>query len=129
MRGFWDRVLLTTMFVRWYQTDRYGGAFTYTLPGLTPGLIYGVRLHFAETYWAAAGKREFNVAINGNSVLTNFDIFSSAGGADIAVVKDFTATANAAGQIVIAYNRKGERTRSEEIWLHQSPPPLHLPCR
>ncbi len=87
-----------------YQTYRYGGGFTYTIPGLTVGGNYTVRLHFAETYWTAAGKRVFNVAINGATVLSNFDIFSSAGGPNIAVVKDFPATANASGAIVIAFS-------------------------
>ncbi|MBV8437394.1 MAG: hypothetical protein JOY95_07780 [Silvibacterium sp.] len=86
-----------------YQTDRYGGAFTYTLPALQPGAAYTVRLHFAEAYWTAAGKRLFNVAINGRQVLSNFDIFATAGGANIAVVRDFSATANSAGQIVVAF--------------------------
>jgi hypothetical protein len=87
-----------------YQTYRYGGGFTYTIPGLTVGGNYTIRLHFAETYWTAAGKRLFNVAINGATVLSNFDIFATGGGANIAVVKDFLATANANGAIVIAFS-------------------------
>jgi len=85
-----------------YQTDRYQ-AFTYTIPGLTAGVSYTVNLHFAEIYWTATGKREFNVLINGTQVLTNFDIFAAAGGENIAIVKTFTATANASGQIVIQF--------------------------
>ena len=45
-----------------YQSNRYGN-FTYTIPGLTAGGSYTVRLHFAESYWTAAGKRTFNVLI------------------------------------------------------------------
>jgi hypothetical protein len=37
-----------------YQTERYGN-FTYTIPGLTPGASYTVRLHFAEIYWNGPG--------------------------------------------------------------------------
>jgi fibronectin type 3 domain-containing protein len=88
-----------------YQTDRFGGNFTYTLPGLTPGASYAIRLHFAETFWTAAAKRQFNVAINGLSVLSNFDIFASAGGANKALVETFTTTANSSGQVVIAFTR------------------------
>jgi hypothetical protein len=85
-----------------YQTQRFGNV-TYTLPGFTPGASYTVRLHFAETYWTAAGSREFNVLINGTQVLTSFDIFATAGGANIAVAEQFSTTANSAGQIVIQF--------------------------
>jgi alpha-L-fucosidase 2 len=83
-----------------YQSNRYN-APTYTIGGLTAGTSYTVRLHFAETYWTAAGQREFNLSINGAQVLTDFDIFATAGGENIATVKQFTATANSSGQIVI----------------------------
>ena len=36
-------------------------------------------LHFAETYFTAEGDREFNVAINGTTVLTNLDIYATVG--------------------------------------------------
>ena len=85
-----------------YQTQRYGN-FTYTLPGFTAGTSYTVRLHFAEIYWTAAGSRVFDVYINGIEVLTNFDIFAAAGGENIAIVEQFSATANASGQIVIQF--------------------------
>ncbi len=86
-----------------YQTERYGSSFNYTLPALTAGASYTVRLHFAEIYWTKAGQRVFNVAINGTNVLSNFDIVQTAGGPMIAVVKTFTASATSAGQIVIAF--------------------------
>ena len=63
-----------------YQSNRYGN-FSYAVPGLTAGKMYTVRLHFAETYWTAAGQRVFNVSINGQQVLSNFDIIASAGAA------------------------------------------------
>ncbi|HEX3963207.1 MAG TPA: malectin domain-containing carbohydrate-binding protein, partial [Trebonia sp.] len=37
-----------------YQHNRYGN-FTYTVPGLTAGASYAVRLDFAEEYWTTAG--------------------------------------------------------------------------
>jgi hypothetical protein len=85
-----------------YQTQR-DGTFTYTIPGMVANSQHTVLLHFAEIYETAAGKREFNVAINGTNVLTNFDQFAAAGGEYIAVVKSFTATANSSGQIVVAF--------------------------
>jgi beta-galactosidase len=85
-----------------YQSARQG-ASTYTVPGLTAGNSYTVRLHFAELYFSAAAGRQFNVAINGTTVLTNFDIYATAGAAYTAVVQNFTATANSSGQIVISF--------------------------
>lgn len=85
-----------------YQAEREG-VFTYTVPGFAAGSTHVVSLHFAELYFTATASREFNVAINGKSVLTNFDIVAAAGGARKAVVEQFTTTANASGQIVIAF--------------------------
>ena len=85
-----------------YQHNRYGN-FTYTIPGLTAGASYTVRLHFAEEYWTTAGSRTFNVLINGTQVLTNFDIFATAGGEYIGVIEPFTATASSTGTVTIQF--------------------------
>src|SRR5579862_8510792 len=85
-----------------YQHNRYGN-FTYTIPGLTAGASYTVRLHFAEEYWTSAGSRTFNVLINGTQVLTNFDIFATAGGENIGVAESFTATASSSGTLTIQF--------------------------
>jgi hypothetical protein len=86
-----------------YQTERSGDP-TYTLPNLTPGGTYTVRLDFAELDASAAGQKLMNVSINGTQVLTNFDIFATAGGMYKAVAETFTATANSYGQIVISFS-------------------------
>jgi len=86
-----------------YQTERSGNNFTYTIPGLNPGTPYTVRLHFAEWAFSSPGVRLFNVTINDQQVLTNFDIYATAGGQNKAVVEQFTTTANSSGQIVITY--------------------------
>ena len=88
-----------------YQTAIQGTGFSYTIPNLTPGGTYQVRLHFAEFQYLAAGQRQFNVAINGQPVLTNFDIFKTAGGNDKANVQEFLATADASGQVTIAFTQ------------------------
>jgi len=85
-----------------YRTERWSPT-TYTIPNLTPGDSYTVRLHFAETAFAAAGQRAFNVAVNGAPVLINFDIFAAAGGEFIANVQQFKATADSSGTIALAF--------------------------
>ncbi len=62
-----------------------------------------MRLHFAEEYWTTAGSRTFNVLINGTQVLTNFDIFATAGGEYKAVIEPFTATASSTGTVTIQF--------------------------
>jgi hypothetical protein len=86
-----------------YQHNRYGN-FTYSIPGYTPGATYTIRLHFAETYWTTAGSRIFNVLIDGTQVLTNFDIFATAGGEYKAVVEQFTEVAPTNGTFTIQFS-------------------------
>ena len=76
-----------------YQTQRFGN-FQYQFA--VPSGAYTVNLKFAEFWWASPGQRIFNVAINGQTVLSNFDIFAAAGGGLIAVDKAFTVTATSA---------------------------------
>jgi fibronectin type 3 domain-containing protein len=86
-----------------YQSQRYSGPFTYTIPGLTAGAGYTVRLHFAEFVQNGAGLRTFNVAINGTTVLANFDVFATAGGFEKALVEQFNTTADSSGNITITF--------------------------
>ena len=83
-----------------YQTCRYGPAFNYVVS--VPNGTYAVTLKFAEPSRTAAGQRTFNAGINGSTVLSNFDIFATAGGKDIAVDKTFAVTVTD-GQINIAF--------------------------
>ena len=60
-----------------FQTERYG-ALKYEVP-VTANGRYTVRMYFAEIYQTAAGTRSFSVAIEGNNVLTDIDLYSLAG--------------------------------------------------
>ena len=63
-----------------YQTYRWAnfqGGFSYNVP-LANG-NYIVTLKFAENYWSAAGKRAFNVSMQGTQVITNLDIYAKVG--------------------------------------------------
>ena len=84
-----------------YQTCRYGN-FSYTLP--VPNGSYTVTLKFAEPTRFGSGLRQFNVAINNVSVLSNFDIFAQAGGGNIAIDKSFPVSVSG-GQIVLQFSQ------------------------
>lgn len=97
-----------------YKTERYGASFSYVFPKLStsPTTVYIVRLHFAEYMFNAPGKRYFNVTINGQTALSNYDVFAAAGGQYKAAVESFSTSADASGKITINFV-KG--TNSAEI--------------
>src|SRR6185295_18105131 len=82
-----------------YQTERYG---TFQYQFAVPNGAYTVNLKFAELYFTATGQRRFNVAINGNTVLTNFDVVAAAGGGLKAVDKAIPVAVTG-GQIAIQF--------------------------
>jgi hypothetical protein len=84
------------------QTNRHG-QMAYRVGGFTPGSPRSVTLYFVEHFWTVAGKRLFNVIINGNQVLSDFDVFADAGGQYIAVRHTFTTTANSSGEVVVQF--------------------------
>ena len=81
-----------------FQTTRWdarGGAeLSYNIPVAAGD--YQVRLYFAEIYGATSrvGARVFNVDIEGQRVLTDFDVFSEAGAANKGIVRTFDVTSD-----------------------------------
>ncbi len=64
-----------------------------TLRNLAPGRAT-VELFFGEESWQEAGRRVFDVAINGQVLLKDFDVFKEAGGRYRALVKTFEVELN-----------------------------------
>ena len=86
-----------------YLTDRTG-TFSYTFGSLTPGANYRVRLHLSDPTDNAAGKRVFNVTVNGTTEPQNIDIVSqaqSALGVIDGLVSDPTGTTPLAATITV----------------------------
>jgi len=82
------RNILNTIDDTLYLSVYAGTAIGYSIP--VENATYSVKLHFAECSVSGLGNRLFNVSMNGSPVLTNFDIFATAGGMDTPVVKSFT---------------------------------------
>jgi hypothetical protein len=59
-----------------YQSERFGD-FAYNVP--LPNGSYVVTLHFAELYWQKAGRRVFDVEIEGTEVVSNLDLVATVG--------------------------------------------------
>lgn len=85
---------------------RTTSSMVYTLPGLLPGKLYHVRLHFAEIEAAkfSMDARKFDVRLNDILVLHNFDVFAAAGAGNKAVIKELTFFADPAGQLAIRFD-------------------------
>jgi hypothetical protein len=98
---------------------------TYTIPNLSGAQT--VTLYFAETYVTAAGQRLFNVSINGATVLSNFDIYASAGGSNRAIARTFNVTANSSGQVVIAFTAQTENPKINGITVAGGSTPTPTP--
>jgi hypothetical protein len=76
-----------------YQRERYSTNSSGVLYQFDcPEGVYEITMLEAETYWSAAGKRLFNVFIQGRQVLTNFDIYAGAGGMNLPLTLVFTNT-------------------------------------
>ncbi len=59
-----------------YQSERSGNmGYTISLPNGE----YDVTLMFAEIFWSEAGKRRFNVSVEGNQLISNLDILAKVG--------------------------------------------------
>jgi Malectin domain len=86
-----------------YQHERWSSndtpPLTYTIP--VPAGGYTLNLLFSEDFATAAGQRTFNVLVNGTQLLTNFDIFATAGGEFIANTQSFNVIST--GNIVIQF--------------------------
>lgn len=59
-----------------YQSERYG-TYRYEIP--VTNATYSILLHFAELYHNAAGARVFNLSVEGQAILSDFDLFAMAG--------------------------------------------------
>lgn len=98
-----------------YQSERYGD-FTYdvTLPDGT----YEVTLKFAEIYHSSDGQRQFDVALEGNQVVTNLDIHSQVG-ADRSYVLTRQATVSD-GELTIAFNTDVDNAKVSAIVVREA---------
>jgi len=77
-----------------YQSERWqpSGVIPVHYQFPVPNGTYTLTMKFAELYWTAPGKRVFNIVVNGQTVIQNFDEFAAAGGRFTAVDRSVTVT-------------------------------------
>jgi len=92
-----------------FQTARQDGSagspMEWNFGGLVNGARYAVRLYFAEIAASpGVGQRVFDVSIEGQTVLDDFDIYAEAG-ENTGVVKTFVVTAGSDGNLDIDFSK------------------------
>jgi GH35 family endo-1,4-beta-xylanase len=62
-----------------YQTERWNNYLAYAIP-VESGKEYKLTLKFAEIFFGSSGSRLFDVRVEGQLFLKNYDVFAEAGG-------------------------------------------------
>jgi hypothetical protein len=114
-RGLISNAITGTADPTLYQNERYSlndlPAMVYTIPA--PSGTYTLNLYFSENYVTAVGQRLFNIKVNGTPVLTNFDIFATAGAMHAAVIKTFAVSSK--GTILIEFDHTNPAVQNPKI--------------
>jgi uncharacterized repeat protein (TIGR02059 family) len=76
-----------------YKSERWYSFISYNIP-VEKDKNFKVTLKFAEIYFSKAESRLFDVVINGQKVLSNFDVYANAGGKNIAIDTTFSIYSN-----------------------------------
>jgi len=119
--GFYDRggTAVAGTDLPWVFSSGCRGLFRCGVPLVgegEPPALYTVRLGFSDPDQEAAGRRVFDVRLQGKTVLTDFDVARAAGGRDAAVVREFKDV-EVQGTLVIELVPKGTAAGPESLPL------------
>ncbi len=102
-----------------YQDGRAGKDFAYSIP--VPAGLYAVRLKFAEPKHPWMLERPFSLDINGQQVLTDFDVVQAAKAPRRAVERSFhNVVPNADGRIVLHFTAGKNPLRTSDDAMVQA---------
>ena len=100
-----------------YKTERWSANLAYAIP-VTKGKEYKVTLKFAEIYHSAKNLRLFDVTVNGQLFLDNYDVYAAANGKNIAVDTATIATADD-GYIYVELNASKDNAAIKGIVIDE----------
>ena len=111
-----------------FQTERTGATFAYAIPVING--TYNIDLGFAELYWGAAGKRVFDVTVEGQLAIDDLDIWSQAG-QNAALTKVVSGISVTDGVLNISFTASKDQAEVTFIGIHpyapdSSDPFLHV---
>lgn len=101
-----------------FQTERYGNNFTFTDLSYTDGEQVIVDLYFVEIFNGAQsiGARVFDVEIEGNLVLDDYDIYADVGYL-VATVKSFPVTITGGDGLVVEFTTVADNAKISAICI------------
>jgi GH35 family endo-1,4-beta-xylanase len=100
-----------------YKTERWSTNLAYAIP-VAKGKEYKVTLKFAEIYASAKNARLFDVTVNSQLFLDNYDVFAAANGKNIAVDTSVITTADD-GYIYIELNASKDNAAIKGIVIDE----------
>ncbi len=113
-----------------YQTERWGSDFGYQF--VVPNGNYDITLHFAEIYWEGENQRVFDVNIEDQKQLADFDIYKEAG-KSAALVRVFNDIAVKDSILNIDFDTQTDHAKISAIEIvaqkHNMPPTFTLSKR
>jgi Malectin domain len=87
-----------------YCTERFAtstGKFDYKIP-VPPGVAYTVNLHFAEFYFDSPGQRQFNVIVQGKTIVSKLDLITQVGYRNPYILSVKNITVSTASPYIVA---------------------------
>jgi glucose/arabinose dehydrogenase len=81
-----------------YQSLVFAAAFTYEIN--VPEGSYDVRLHFAENYFETEGERVQSASVNGETVVSDLDLYAEAG-QDTAIIRSAEGVSASGGSLTV----------------------------
>jgi len=105
----------------WVFRSGVNGLRQCTLPLAKPAdgkARYTVRLAFAELVHEAAGKRVFDIKVQGKVVAEGFDVFKEAGGKNQAIVKEFKGI-DATDKLTVEFVPKAAKAAQDQMPILQ----------
>lgn len=108
-----------------FKTYEDGSNWTATIQ--VPNGTYVVVLHTQETYWNAAGMRQFDAFINGQQVINNLDPFATAGGDDPIAVEAVITVTNGQISVNLVADIDNAALNAVTIYEYVAPGPAQQP--
>lgn len=100
-----------------YQTEFWGDGLSFDV-SMDNG-TYDVTLHFAEIWWESPGERVFDVSVQGETVLADFDVYDATGGDHVALTHTVEGVSVTDGTLSISTDTSVDNSKLSGIEIRE----------